>query len=815
MRFKIRLVKIMRFFLLTGFFALLFSATISQATTSSPNLEEYTLHNSWGGEGNVINHPADIAIGPNGRIYVANQSLHRITIITPGDDVFNNFGSFGYEVGQLELPGAIAIDKNGYIYVTGGLRVSKFDLNGEFILRWGDYRIFQSPSGIAVDGHGYVYVADEEKNQITKFTTEGTRVKTWGKYGDGDGELNQPRGLAVDQAGNILVADSRNHRIQVFSANGDYIKQWGNQGTGVGDFNLPMNVAIGNKGEIYVSDWGNYRVQVFSSDLNSVEMWDISGTDGSHAGLPSGIAVDKQGNIIVSVNGIDRIHKYNTDYEFVGQWGINPQNPGQFNFPNDVLIDDDSDVFIVDSFNRRIQKFNAFGAYLTHWHLNDNGQDVASPIKIAKDSNGNIYVLDNIASQVQKFDSSGNKDNNWALEEGIIEVDNDYPTDLAIFEDQFLYIAGGYNDHVHKFSLDDGSHIMKWGGTGSGNGKFKYPFGVAVGQNGDVYVADVNNYRIQKFDGDGNYITKWGGQGSMPGQFFGGTLALKTDANGYIYVLDANAGRIQVFSSSGGLISIWDTKSLAFGEQLYTPRGFDIDKKGNIFIADTGNNRILHISDELLEPDPETGLIQNGNFNSDVDGGRAVPSMLLESHQVLCDTASIAGLDYWMYGGDLPLCRTDAGFEGFYSVRMGDEIEFSETGTGSGTAWISQVFFVPYDNVPFLSFNYKIFTNDTIDHADFIVEIQDAVGLNNRHIIVRDGYQPLSSGERPASTQELEWKTVVRHLGKHRGKFVRLMITNRNLTYDARGIWSFIEKINVGWPEFELPNKTFLPLLLR
>lgn len=151
-----------------------FPQNFVNAESEPPALDAYVLSNSWAGESNVLNRPKDIAVGPDGRIYVVNRGLSRITIITPGNEVFGNFGNFGYSDGQLMDPEAIAIDDNGDIYVAGNSFVTKFTANGEFVHRWG---YFSGASGIAVDSDGYVYVADTGNNRIRKYTSEGYLVK--------------------------------------------------------------------------------------------------------------------------------------------------------------------------------------------------------------------------------------------------------------------------------------------------------------------------------------------------------------------------------------------------------------------------------------------------------------------------------------------------------------------------------------------------------------------------------------------------------------------------------------------------------------
>ena len=89
--------------------------------------------------------------------------------------------------------------------------------------------------------------------------------------------------------------------------------------------------------------------------------------------------------------------------------------------------------------------------------------------------------------------------------------------------------------------------VTKWGANGSDDGQFNGPNGVAVASNGSVYVADVNNHRIQKFTADGVFVTKWGANGSDDGQFRNpGGVAVAS--NGSVYVADVNNHRIQKFT---------------------------------------------------------------------------------------------------------------------------------------------------------------------------------------------------------------------------------------------------------------------------
>ena len=92
--------------------------------------------------------------------------------------------------------------------------------------------------------------------------------------------------------------------------------------------------------------------------------------------------------------------------------------------------------------------------------------------------------------------------------------------------------------------------VKKWGSSGTGDGQFERPQGIALDSSGNVYVGDSNN-QIQKFDSNGKFITKWGSEGTGDGQFQNPS-GIAMGSLGNVYVTDWGNNRIQVFSTLQG-----------------------------------------------------------------------------------------------------------------------------------------------------------------------------------------------------------------------------------------------------------------------
>ena len=108
------------------------------------------------------------------------------------------------------------------------------------------------------------------------------------------------------------------------------------------------------------------------------------------------------------------------------------------------------------------------------------------------------------------------------------------------------------------------SFLLKWGTPGVGNGQFDKPHALAVGPQGDVYVVDTDNHRVQVFDGNGRFLFKWGRFGTGDGQF-DSPLGIAVDSRGRVHVADTGNCRIQQFDRRGTFLAKWGARGSGAG----------------------------------------------------------------------------------------------------------------------------------------------------------------------------------------------------------------------------------------------------------
>lgn len=183
--------------------------------------------------------------------------------------------------------------------------------------------------------------------------------------------------------------------------------------------------------------------------------------------------------------------------------------------------------------------------------------------------------------------------------------------DVAVDSNGDLWVADKGNNRIEKFNTS-GEYLAKFGSTGSGNGQFISPAALAIDPKGNIWVADKGNGRVQKFNGKGEYLAQFGSKGTGNGQFMsGGPEGIAIDAKGNIWVTDTYAGRVQKFDESGNFLKVVGSKGSGAG-QLGEPTGIDVGPNGKVWITDWQNNRVA-VFNEAGEFVTQFGSAGSGN----------------------------------------------------------------------------------------------------------------------------------------------------------------------------------------------------------
>lgn len=211
--------------------------------------EDGTLVRQWGKRGTgdgEFNCPGGVAIGKDGRVYIADQTNHRVQVFDKMGTLLLKWGEYGNETGQFGGkdssysrtggPQFVALDAAGNVWTSEGMncRIQKFSPEGKYLLSWGDSEdtpgtlggYFALPDGTAGRLQGPIALYFDAKDRlwissvagrVQQFAQDGTFLRGIGSgQGDAPGQFYIPHGIAIDPQGHLYVADALNHRIQKF-----------------------------------------------------------------------------------------------------------------------------------------------------------------------------------------------------------------------------------------------------------------------------------------------------------------------------------------------------------------------------------------------------------------------------------------------------------------------------------------------------------------------------------------------------------------------------------------------------------------------
>ena len=287
----------------------------------------------------------------------------------------------------------------------------------------------------------------------------------------------------------------------------------GLHGTTLGKFHHPRAIAIDLKSRrFYVVDRSG-RIQLFEPDGRPILEWTLPA---SELGQPVGLIVEGDGNLLVNDSHYHRLLRYAPDgSKILAQWGTEGTGPGQFTFGRDVVVDSQGFIYAGDygGQNDRILKFSHAGDFLLEWGgLGEEPGKFQRPQGMAIESRGGLeylLVADSSNHRVQRFTLDGKYHGSIGkLGRGPGELR--FPYSVAVGKGGFIYVCEWGNNRVQRFDAD-GRPQGTWGAPGHAEGELATPWDIAVGEDGTILIADFGNHRVQAFRWPESVVSTKGG----------------------------------------------------------------------------------------------------------------------------------------------------------------------------------------------------------------------------------------------------------------------------------------------------------------
>ena len=607
---------------------------------------------SFSGDGSAatsatLNQPYGLALDSSLNVYIADTYNHRIRKITASTGIITTIAgssSSGYsgDNGQatsatLNTPGGVALDSEGNVYIADAYNnvIRKVTVSTGVITAVagtgttsysGDggaatSALLYFPSGLAIDTSDKIYIADYS-NYVIRKVSSGVITTVAGQNSVGDGAssssaiIRNPAGLHVDSSNNLYIADTYGCRVRQVSPTTGIISTIA--GTGYCGTSADLiaatsamlswayGIATDSNNNVYIGQYDDYKLRKVSSGIIAT----IAGTGTSGFSGDDGQGTSAKINSVLS-----------------------------------VAVDSSNNVYFTDTVNNRIRRIDAStkvittvaGSSTSTGYTGDGGAATSAtlyyPQGLGFDATGTyMYISDtynhvircvtlstNIITTIAGTGSTGySGDGGPATDAKLFYVGG-----VTVDSSNDIIIADSANNRVRKIDSTTGiiTTIAGNGVTGYSSDNVAgtttslfYPQDVAVDSSGNIYVAEVYNYRIRKLvyhetSTSSLMIDTVAGTGSGDGAAATSAMlnsphGLKVDSSGNLYICDYNNGRIRKVTTAGIISTVAGTgyagntgnTGQATSATLNGPWGIGLDSSNNMYIADLGNHVIRKVT---------------------------------------------------------------------------------------------------------------------------------------------------------------------------------------------------------------------------
>ena len=295
----------------------------------------------------------------------------------------------------------------------------------------------------------------------------------------------------------------------------------------------PYDVAIGQEGRVYVicrpsGKWAYLRVLTLDDeDLGVIGTMRVIGAppnEDDRIVWPVTIIADREENLFISDEAQHRITKLSREGEYLDRWGELGDGPGQLDSPSGIAFDPDENIYVSDTRNHRVQRFTNEGELLSGWgRFGEGAGELNMPWGIAVDELGDVYVADWRNHRVQKFTADGEFVFTFGSA-GTGKGEFNGPAGIAVDGDGDIYVVDCGNNRVQLFR-PDGSYVQQFRGDATlskstrrifmetrsdhlrqreqsdleADKLFRSPRGIAVDDEGRMFVADFASFRVQVY----------------------------------------------------------------------------------------------------------------------------------------------------------------------------------------------------------------------------------------------------------------------------------------------------------------------------
>ncbi len=568
--------------------------------------------------------------GPK-RIYVTHDGF--VVVEDHEGHAVKKFDTSGKFVSQAPIPAAFSVsgfDPSGRFYgfsFPGNLgEIDTYDpaspdpvVYAKKLVYWSEY--------CEADAQGDFFVLDKNlppKKGMRLFMINAQQKQEWeisfAKQNETSDEMMMnPLCLALhlDGEGHVYVLDNQNEWT------GNFLQKTLNKTRVAVARALPNRWAYRLLGNSKVTRYATYLTEYSASDGSVLQKWDLTRLSDDLNGSPTDFALlpDKKaafidtigtGVEIVSLGHIadkpaivptatpappqqgtrewvyegqlcEKLNHLTPTHRFKNERTSYPSS--SFGDPTGVALDSQGRIYAICPSGGGVYVFNKAGKLLKEFKLNRGNDSWKSSIAVA----GNrLLVADQQERNIKLYDLSGHFLRSWdGLFPGQIHG-------LAVDRQNHVFLTAG--SFVRKYDLK-GKLLAEFGGNGLKSSQFFEPRGIAVGNDGEVYVTDPERSAVKVFSSDGKFLDAWEDSGNGAGQL-DRPLGVAVDRHNNIYLSNDKLSHnpvVQVFDPMGKFLGSFGTRGDMFHPDdgvFNVPEGIAVDALGDVYVVDSANKRL-------------------------------------------------------------------------------------------------------------------------------------------------------------------------------------------------------------------------------